>query len=109
MKRSLRCPVLNQIQEKGIENEVREYVRSHQGESGVTEWVNDRNRCDQQAEFVRFLGEEAAVPNGTNLDHMPRTGKGHIRPIALGWNFIVRCPIHGEQFYQEFGHHVSVK
>lgn len=109
VKKTFRCPVVNQVQEKGIENEVREYTRLHQGEPGITDWVNERDRCDQQAEFVKFVCEEFAIPNGTTLDQMPRTGKGHIRPIALGRNFIVRCPIHGEQFYQEFGHHVSVK
>jgi hypothetical protein len=109
VKKSFRCPVRDQIQEKDIEDEVRAYMTLHRGEPDVSAWVNDRDRCDQQAEFVKFLCEEVAVPNGMNLDQMPRTGNGHIRPIALGRSFIVRCPIHGEQFHQEFGHHVSVK
>ena len=105
-----RCPVLNQIPAKGIVDEVRAFVAAHRPNDPATlKWINDRDRCDEQAEFVRFLCEEYAVPRGKTLDQMPRTGKGYIRPVAVQRNMIVRCPIHGEQIRQHMGNHISVK
>jgi hypothetical protein len=104
-----RCPVRDQIREKNLADQVRQYVESHRDDPKLNDWINDRDQCDQQAEFVRFIAEETIVPRGTKLTDMPRSRKGHIVPLGLMRNILVRCPIHGEQELQEVGHHVSVK
>jgi len=62
--RYYRCPVLGQLTEKD-----RDEIRAKQatvapGDPAYTDWFNDRDQCDQQAEFVKFDCEEVMIPNG---------------------------------------------
>jgi hypothetical protein len=65
--------------------------------------------CVQEAEFVKFEAEEALIPSGKTLDQMPRTRRGHIKPLGVQRNILVKCPIHGLKYSLHIGHHVSVK
>ena len=65
--------------------------------------------CGQEAEFLRFRAEVYATPFGKNLEDMPRTRKGHFRPIAVQREVVVRCPVHGERLHRRIGHHISVR
>lgn len=107
MKR-YRCPVMDQIREKNLGQKLREFMASH-NENAVRKWIDDHDQCSQEADFVRFVDEEFIRPSGTTLDQSPRTGGGHIQPIAVQRNILVRCPIHGEQVFLHHGHHISVK
>jgi hypothetical protein len=40
-------------------------------------------QCGQVAKFVKFECEEVGIPKGMTLDQMPRTKKGHIKPIGV--------------------------
>jgi hypothetical protein len=104
--RTFRCPVRDQIREKGILSEVRAYVATHGNDPKLTDWINDRDQCDQIATFVRFECEEYAVPAGKTLDEMPQK-RGKIFPLFTQRNIVVRCPIHGEQLYLYIGHHIT--
>ncbi len=104
-----RCPVMDQLRERNLGQELREFRGSHD-EAEVRKWINDHDQCDQEAEFVRFIAEEIIVPPGlTDLDQLPRTGKGHLLAIGTQRNILVRCPIHGEQIFLHHGSHITVK
>jgi hypothetical protein len=66
-------------------------------------------RCGQEVEFVRFDCEDVVIPSGKTLDQMPKTGKGHTKPLFVQRNILVKCPIHGLKYSLHIGHHVSVK
>jgi len=71
---------MNQLAEKAVQDEVREYLASHdRNDPAVMATIRGWDQCRQQAEFVRFLCEEFAVPMGKELEEMPRTGSGHLR------------------------------
>jgi hypothetical protein len=65
--------------------------------------------CGQQAEYVRFDCEEFVVPFGQTLDQMPKTPKGHIKPLGVQRNILIKCSIHGLKYQRQIGNHVSVK
>jgi hypothetical protein len=107
--KTYRCPVRDQIVEKGLVEGVRAYVAAHRGEPGLTDWINDKDQCEQQAAYVGFVAHENAVPSGKTLDEMPRTGTGYKQPLFTARNLLLRCPIHGEKILQIFGHHATEK
>jgi hypothetical protein len=65
--------------------------------------------CDKEAEYVRFDSEEVLIPFNKTLEQMPKTRKGHIKPLGVQRNIYVECPIHGVKWFGQMGHHVSVK
>jgi hypothetical protein len=108
-KKFYRCPVLNLAQAReDIRDKIRAFVQSHAtGDPAVIEFIHQHDQCDQQAEFVRFVGENVAIPSGTSLDQLPLTATGKKQAITQR-DMIVRCPIHGEQVYSTpEGHHVT--
>jgi hypothetical protein len=107
--KTYRCPVRDQIGAKGFVEEVRAYVAAHRDDPGLTDWINDRDRCDQQAKYLGFVAHENAVPFGKTLDEMPRTGKGYKKPLFTARNLLVNCPIHGKQILQIIGNHATEK
>jgi hypothetical protein len=65
--------------------------------------------CGREAEFMRFECEEVVIPSGKTLDQMPKTRKGHVKPLGVQRIRLVRCPVHGLKGSLHIGHHVSVK
>ena len=106
MKR-YRCPFLGILTENYREEIRAKKTTFADGDPAYTDWFNDRNQCTEQAEYVEFWTEQAIVPVDKELADMPRTGSGHIQPLAVNRSIIVKCPVHGELMLEHTGHHIS--
>ncbi len=64
----------------------------------------DRFTCDlcgREAEFVRAVSEEVALPIDAKLTRIPKSR-------FVQRTFEVRCPIHGVRHVLKEGHHMSM-
>jgi hypothetical protein len=108
MSQTYRCPVNNLLADPTRADA----FKAEADAKGLTgqarlDLLNELDRCDQAAAYVKFLGEEIMIRSGTKLEDQPRTGKGHLKGIATQRNVLVRCPIHGEQIWWHNGTHVT--
>jgi len=64
--------------------------------------------CGKDAKFLRMMAEEALMGINENIEDLPKSAKGHPLPKAVQRNIAIECPVHGEQWIQHRGHHISV-
>lgn len=110
-KKYYRCPVLNLAEAReDIRDKIRAFVKSHANDpAAVLKFMHEHDQCDQQAEFVRFVGENVAIPSGMTFDQLLLTATGKRQAITQR-DMIVRCPIHGEVLLSSpEGHHVTAR
>lgn len=75
---------------------------------GVRKFCCPTPGCKEAVKYVRFAATEVLVPGGKNLGELPKTKRGHIAATTQR-NIVVDCPVHGQQYLLEEGHHVTVE